>query len=452
MEQTFMKEKPILPLVLSMSLPMVLSMTVSSLYNIIDSFFVAKISENAMTALALVYPIQNFINAVTIGFSIGINSAIAYYSGARKESEANCAATLGLLLSTVHGLLLTVLCIGIMPLFLQMFTSNPDVMELGLWYSRIAFGFAVIIAWGMTFEKIYQSIGKMFMTMVSMLCGCIANIILDPILIFGIGPFPRMGMEGAALATGIGQSVSLILYLVSYFAAPIHVRIRLSALKHHWQFQKALGKRLYSVGIPAALNLALPSLLISSLNVLLAAYSQAYVVVLGVYYKLQTFLYLPANGIVQGMRPLIGYNYGAGEQKRVRTIYQVTLFLAAGIMTVGTVLCWAMPAWLIGLFTTNCETIAAGTVALHIISTGFLVSTVSVISSGALEGLGMGGPSLLISLLRYVVIIIPAAFILSRAFGPIGVWHAFWVSELLTGALAYQIYQKRMRAGSRKSD
>lgn len=443
MEQTFMKEKPVLPLVLSMSLPMVLSMMVTSLYNIVDSFFVAKISENAMTALSLVYPVQNFINAVTIGFSIGINSVISYYLGAQKEEDASRTASLGLLLGTVHGILLMAVCIAVMPVFLKLFTSDEAVMELGLRYSRIAFGFAVIIAWGMVFEKIYQSIGKMFMTMVCMMGGCISNIILDPILIFGWGPFPQMGMEGAALATGIGQSVSLAMYLVSCVVRPIHVRLGLKYLRGQKGLLKELGKKLYSIGIPAALNLALPSLLISSLNVLLAGYSQAYVVVLGVYYKLQTFLYLPANGIVQGMRPLIGYNYGAGEQKRVRTIYRVTLLLAAGIMAAGTVLCWALPSWLIGLFTTNSETILAGTAALRIISIGFLASTVSVISSGALEGLGMGGPSLLISLFRYVIIIIPAAIILSHSLGAVGVWHAFWLSEVLTGLIAYGIYQKR---------
>ena len=207
--------------------------------------------------------------------------------------------------------------------------------------------------------------------------------------------------------------------------------------------------KLYAIGVPAILNLALPSLLVSALNAILAAYSQAYVVVLGVYYKLQTFLYLPANGIVQGMRPLIGYNYGAGEEKRVEKIYRTALLLTVGIMALGAVLCLWIPARLIGLFTTNVETIQAGAEALRIISLGFVVSAVSVVSSGALEGLGMGFPSFLISLLRYAAIIIPAAFLLSRIWGANGVWHAFWMTELLTAGVAYLVYRNAVRRGVR---
>lgn len=438
MNQVFMKEKPIIPLLLSMSVPMILSMMVASLYNIVDSYFVARISENAMTALSLVFPIQNFINAVTIGFSIGINAVISYYLGAQKQKQANIAATQGLLLNTIHGVLLTISCIAIMPFFLKLFTSDAQVIDLGLRYSNIAFSFSIVIALGMTFEKMYQSVGKMNITMISMLCGCIANIVLDPILIFGIGIFPEMGIEGAALATGIGQTLSLLIYLVLYFMKPIPLQVGMKYIS----FQKDVNVKLYAIGIPATLSLALPSLLVSTLNTILAAYAQGYVVVLGVYYKLQTFLYLPANGIVQGMRPIIGYNYGAGEHKRVRNIYSVALFLTIGIMLLGTVLCMVFPTALISLFTSNQETIAAGTTALRIISLGFIVSAISVISSGALEGLGKGVPSLLISLLRYGIIIIPAAFILSRFLGAVGVWHAFWVAELSTAVISFFIYRR----------
>ena len=204
---------------------------------------------------------------------------------------------------------------------------------------------------------------------------------------------------------------------------------------------------MYSVGIPATLNLALPSLLISCLNIILAAYSQVYVLVLGVYYKLQTFLYLPANGIVQGMRPVIGYNYGAKESARVEKIYRVALTLSACIMAVGTVLCWLIPGQLIGLFSTSAETIAIGSTALRIISIGFVVSSVSIISCGALEGLGMGSPSLVISLLRYALLTLPVAFVLSRFLDAVGVWHAFWITEFLTAAIAYSLYHKKVSAG-----
>lgn len=439
MQQTMMKTKPILPLVLSMSLPMVLSMMVTSLYNIVDSYYVAKISEDAMTALSLVFPVQNLINAVTIGFSIGANAVISYHLGAQEREKADAAATQSILYNALHGVVLTIGCIAIMPYFLRMFTENPMVVELGVRYSRIAFSFAVAVAISMSMEKIFQAVGKMLLTMVCMMSGCILNIVLDPVLIFGWGPFPEMGIEGAALATGIGQVLSLALYVICYAMAKLPVTI-------HWGKglgDRSLGKKMYAVGIPAALNLALPSLLISSLNMILVAYSQVYVLVLGVYYKLQTFLYLPANGIVQGMRPIIGYNFGAREHARVRSIYRVTLALAAGIMAVGTVLCWTVPEQLIGLFSTNAETLAAGSTALRIISLGFVVSSVSVISSGALEGLGMGTPSLVISLMRYTVLMIPVAWVLSRVLGANGVWHAFWITELITAGVSYTIYRKR---------
>lgn len=437
-----MKTKPVLPLVLSMSLPMVVSMMVASLYNIVDTYYVAKISENAMTALSLVFPAQNLINAVTIGFSIGANAVISYHLGAQEHQKANAAATQSILYNALHGIILTIGCIAVMPFFLRLFTADEQVIDMGLRYSRLAFAFAIFVAISMSMEKIFQATGKMMMTMVCMMSGCVANILLDPILIFGWGPFPSMGIEGAALATGIGQILSLVIYIICYFTG----RLPICFCFHAGTFDRNLTRKMYSIGIPAALNLALPSLLISCLNIILSAYSQVYVLVLGVYYKLQTFLYLPANGIVQGMRPIIGYNFGAKESARVEKIYRVSLALSVCIMAAGTILCWLIPGQLIALFSSNADTIAAGSSALRIISIGFVISSVSIISSGALEGLGMGGPSLAISLLRYVFFIIPAAFLLSRFLGAAGVWHGFWITELVTAMIAYFLYRKKVSA------
>ena len=402
MNEEFMKERPVLPLLLSMALPMILSMLVNSLYNIVDSFFVAKISEDAMTALSLVFPIQNFVNAVAIGFGVGINAVIAFYLGAKEPDKANAAASKGTLLSVVHGVIMTVVCIRIMPGFLRMFTSNETVVQMGIQYSMIVFAFSVIISIDLSFEKIYQAVGRMVVTMVGLGGGCLMNIVLDPLLIFGIGPFPKMGIRGAALATGLGQVFTLLIYLFVYVFRPISVKIG----RRYLHTEDYLTGKLYAIGIPAILNMALPSLLTTALNAILSTYSQIYVVILGIYYKLQTFLYLPANGMIQGMRPVISYNYGAGEHKRVRST------------------------------------------ALRIICAGFIVSSVSVTSSGALEGLGKGTPSLMISLLRYVVVIIPAAFVLSRIFGVVGVWNAFWVAELITAVAALFIYRQAVKRKS----
>lgn len=441
MDNKFMKERAVLPLLMSMALPMVISMAVNALYNIVDSYFVAKISEDAMAALSLVYPVQNFVNAAAIGFGVGINAVISFHLGAGNNKNANTAATHGLLFAVIHGIVLTFGCILIMPHFVKMFTTDKDVIELSLKYSYIVFLFSVIVMLSLSFEKIFQSVGKMKVTMISLLCGCVTNIILDPVLIFGIGIFPEMGIKGAALATGIGQAVTLAIYLAVYFCRPIQVKVSSKYLA----LDKKLDLRLYAIGVPAILNLALPSMLVSFLNRLLSLYSQSYVVVLGIYYKLQTFLYLPANGIIQGMRPLIGYNYGAGESKRVKKIYNTTLFMNCIIMFTGTIICFCASAQLIGMFTDNAETILLGKNAFQIISVGFIASAVSVTSSGALEGLGKGIQSFVISLFRYIVIIIPASFIITRLTGPANVWNAFWIAEMVTAVLSVFIYRMSVR-------
>ena len=438
MNDTFMKEKPIFPLLTSMALPMVVSMLVNALYNIVDSLFVARISEEAMTALSLVYPVQNLINAIAIGFSIGIAALISLHLGAGNKEKADMAATHGMVLSLIHGVVISIVCTAIMPRFLRSFTSDETVIAMGVTYSRVAFMFAVVIMAAMAFEKIFQAVGRMNITMIGLMGGSVCNIILDPLLIFGIGPFPKMGIAGAALATGIGQMVPVIFYLIVYFVSPIPVRLRSGCLKP----DAKMALQLYSIGVPAILNLALPSLLVTFLNGLLAAFSQSYVVVLGIYYKLQTFLYLPANGFVQGMRPLIGYNYGAREYARVKKLFQLTLLMSAAIMAAGTVICQVASGQLMGLFTQNPQTIAAGQTALRIISIGFVISAVSTTVSGALEGLGKGAESLVIALCRYVVFIMPLAALLCNWLGADGAWHAFWLTEVLAAVVSGIVYRR----------
>ena len=238
-------------------------------------------------------------------------------------------------------------------------------------------------------------------------------------------------VDSRSLSTGIGQLVTLAFYLVIYRLRPVSVHITRKGLHG----TRGITARLYAVGIPAALNLALPSLLISCLNALLAELSQAYVVVLGIYYKLQTFLYLPASGIVQGMRPLIGYNYGAGEIKRVKKLFGISVLLNGMIMLAGTIICFTASETLMGMFTENPETVRLGTAALQIISIGFIPSAISVTASGALEGLSKGAQSLVISLLRYIIVIIPAAYLLCHFAGADAVWNAFWICELATAAV-----------------
>lgn len=432
MDQTYMKEKPVVPLLLSMGIPVIISMIVGALYNIVDSIFVAMISEDAMTAVSLVYPIQNLAHAAGVGFGVGINAMVARRLGEGKTRMANQTASQGVFLSALHGMILTILGMAVIPYFLRMFTSDEVTISYGLTYFRNVFLFSTIDTMGMAYEKVYQSVGKMKISMAAVLIGCGVNIVLDPIFIFGLGPMPELGIRGAAWATGIGQTASLLFYLILNHVKPLNVEISLREMRP----SKEICGGMYSVGIAATLNMALTSLLLTALNAILAPFSQVYILVLGVYYKLQALLYQGASGVVQGMRPLIGYNYGAGEQERVKKIFRAAFMIVGIIMTAGTLLGELMPDFLMGLFTQTPSTVEIGRTALRLISPGFVMSTVSVIASGAFEGLGMGLKSLKISLMRYAVIIIPIAFVLSRIIGPTGVWHAFWLAELITAVYA----------------
>ena len=430
MDQTFMKEKPVLPLVLKMALPMVISMLVNSLYNIVDSFFVAQVSEDTMTAISIVYPLQNLANAVGVGFGVGINAAVAYYLGAGNGKAANRSATLGIILSALHGIVLAGICVLFIRPFISMFTDSEEIVAYGLDYFYIVIAFAPVLTLGMAFEKVLQATGKMKTTMFCMAIGAVANIILDPIFISGLGAIPAMGVFGAALATGIGQSLSLISYIAVFLLAKIPVRLRLER-----RGEEKICRKLYYVGIPASLNLALPSFMITVLNAILAAFAEVYVLILGVYYKLQTFIYFTISGIVQGIRPLISYNLGAGRKDRVIGIFKVTLLLSLGVMVIGTILCLAIPKQLMDIFTDTPQTMEQGAVALRIISAGFIVSAISVVVSGSFEALGKGMPSLIISLLRYIAIL-PIALLMSYLFQAAGVWHSFWITELLSAVVS----------------
>ncbi|MDE5939546.1 MAG: MATE family efflux transporter [Lachnospiraceae bacterium] len=448
MDQTFMKTKKVLPLVMSMAVPMVVSMLVNALYNIVDSFFIAKISEDAMTAISLVFPLHNAAGAVSIGFGVGANAVTAFFLGERNQESADGAASLSLLLSMIHSLVLTISILAIMGPFLRSFTDSQSVLAYGMQYGSIVFGCLFLGQIGLIYEKLFQAIGSVRITMFSMMAGCITNIILDPVMIFGLGPCPAMGIQGAAVATVIGQAVTLGCYLIAWAKGLLYLQL---SLAKGWRYRRLAG-RLYRIGVPAILNQALPSLLITILNSILAAFSQTDVLILGVYYKLQTFIYLTANGIVQGIRPLVAYNYGAGMLRRVREIFRTALCAALLVMSVGTVLCLLIPQNLIGMFSSNTDTVIAGVLALRIICAGFMVSAVSVVVCGTMEGLGFGGMSFIISSMRYAAVILPLAWILSRLFGVAGVWHAFWIAEFVTAVVSAVLYYWILGKISKRSE
>ena len=432
MSQSFMKEKPVLPLVLSMSLPMVFSMLVNALYNIVDGFYVAKISEDALTAVSLIFPLQNLVSALAIGFGIGINVVISISLGAGKKGKADQALTKGIVFSALHGLVCTILCLICMSWFISCFSDDSLIHGYAMEYGVVVFAFSIFFHLAMAYEKIFQAVGRMKTSMMALLAGCVFNIILDPIAIFGFGPIPAMGIGGAALATGLGQTLQLVVYLVVLVKNNIGLKFSLK----EWKSESRSIREMYATGIPATLNLALPSVLITCLNSILGSVSSTGVLILGIYYKLQTFLYLTTNGFVQGMRPIIGYNYGAGEKERVRSIFMTVLGLSGIVMVIGTVICQCIPETLISLYSSNYLTIQNGSTALKIISTGFIISTLTCTVTGALEGLGKGMPSLLISFLRNIGVMIPCAFVLSGLIGVRGVWLSFPVTEFFCAVVS----------------
>ena len=430
MNQTnqFMKTRPVFGLLMSMSVPMMFSMLIQSLYNIVDSIYVSRLGTQALTAVSLAFPLQNISGSVAIGIGVGISSVISIHLGAGNTEKANRSATIGTALAAVHCLLFVVFGLLATRPFLMLFTKDPQTLTWACQYTYIV----VCVSFGhqlqLAMEKIFQAVGSMKVTMVLLAAGCIINIILDPILIFGLLGFPAMGITGAAVATVIGQIAAFLLYIVVYVKRrkTFPVKIHPEFLK----FDRAVIRQIYSVGIPSTIMLMLPSVLVSILNGLLAGFSDLYVAVLGVYNKLQTFIYMPASGIVQGLRPIVGYNYGAGEFDRVKKAIRYSLLSAAVIMAVGTVAALGFPAQIFAMFDAEEALLDAGVSALRIISLGFVISTVGVIYSGTFEALGRGKDSLIVSLLRQFVITIPLSYLLSAFIGINGVWIAFPISEL----------------------
>ena len=433
---------------LYLALPMIVQNAITNLVSFLDNIMVGQLGTEQMSGVAIVNQLIFVYNLAIFGAvsAASIFGAQYYGKGNHKGHMYSFRFKLyAALLVTGLTILLFLTCgDNLISLYLTD-TAGDGATDVALGYGLQYLGIMVVGLVPFAVNQAYATnIKETGQTMVPMAASFVAvgsNALLDYLLIFGIGPFPRLGIEGAALATGIGQVTPVVIYWIIYKIRPISVKIRPEYLKEG----KNLVGRLYAIGVPAILNLALPSLLISALNGILAVYSQSYVVVLGIYYKLQTFIYLTANGIVQGMRPIIGFNYGAGEHKRVRKIYEITLIMCAVIMLIGTGICLAIPEQLIGLFSSNPETIRLGGQALTRISAGFLISAVSITSSGALEGLGKGGSSLIISLCRNVIVILPAAYLLSHLGGGVFVWHAFWITEVISAAVSLVVYRRAVR-------
>ncbi|MGN1382429.1 MAG: MATE family efflux transporter [Eubacterium sp.] len=438
MDQMEMRKRPVMGLLISMGIPMIISMIASSLYNIVDSMFVSMISQDAMTALSLIFPLQNVMFSVAVGFGVGINAVCAQLLGAERQDQAGRACSEGLWFSILHGIIITIVCLLASRPFLQMYHPGKLIVSYGMEYAKIVFLFSTAETVQVAWQKIFQSAGWMVTSMAAMLYGAVLNVILDPLMIFGIGPFPKMGISGAALATGLSQTFSMVYYLIVYRRKKFPVRVRMFPVR----FSAERAKSMYAVGTAASLNMLLPSFMLSGLNAVLASFSSVYIFVLGIYYKLQNFLYMASSGLIQGMRPVMAYNYGAGEKKRVWEIYRCALKLTLLIMAFGTAVCLLFPGQLMSLFSAGAEAKSIGTEALRIICIGFLPSAVSVVASGCLEALGKGAESFSVSFLRYFAVILPCAAVLCKIIGAAGVWHAFWIAEVVTAFFAWGVFRR----------
>lgn len=436
-----MGTRPVLPLLLSMSVPPMVSMLIQSMYNVVDSIFVARLSQNALTAVSLAFPLQNLVLSVAVGLGVGLNACIARSLGAGDPQKANDAAAHGLVFTTLHALLFVLVgMFGTRP-FLQMFASDPEVLEMSCQYSHIVICLSFGLLYHIFIEKIFQATGNMVVPMILQGVGAIINIILDPILIFGLFGLPALGVPGAAIATVAGQMTACALAVLLFLKSSCPVRIRMK----DFRLNGALTAQLYGVGIPSGLIMAMPSLLVGMLNAVLSAFSQTAVAVFGAYFKLQTFVYMPVSGLVQGMRPIMSFNYGAGRRDRMRQILRSSLLLTAGIMLAGWLLFSLLPGPIMSLFGADAEMSAMGTSALRIISLGFLVSTIGCVLAGAFEALGKGVQSLAVSMTRQFIIIPPLAWVLSKRFDLAGVWISFPIAETLAAVVALVLYRHTMK-------
>lgn len=435
---------PVFKLIVSMSLPAMLSMMVQALYNVVDSFFVAKISENALTAVSLAFPIQTLLIAVGVGTAVGINSLVSRRLGEKRQDEADSAATHGILLGVFNWILFAVIGIFFSRLFFQSFTQNQEVITMGTQYMSIVciVSFGVFIE--INIEKTLQATGNMIYPMVSQLIGAVTNIILDPIFIFGLFGVPKMGVAGAAIATVIGQ-VFAMLFLIFIIVKKDHdIKIDFNNFKFDW----GIAKNIYSVGFPSIIMQSIGSAMVVGMNAILIGFTETAVALFGVYFKLQSFVFMPVFGLTQGIMPIIGYNYGARKRTRLLSAIKIGLVIAIGIMAFGTVMFWTIPGRLLSIFNASQTMLKIGVPALQIISICFVPAALGIMFSTVFQSVGNGFSSLIVSVLRQLVVLLPAAYLLSKI-GLTPVWYAFPIAEIasLTASIVifWRLYQRTLK-------
>ena len=436
-QENKMGVKPIPTLVLSMSFPIMLSMLVQALYNIVDSMFVSHYSQQALTAVTLAFPMQNLLIAVSVGTSVGVNSLLARKLGAKDLSAARKAAGNGLTLSVISWGFFALIGLFLSKTFVEFFSNDPELIAMGNQYISICLIFSLGLFIDITCERILQGTGDTFHPMIIQSTGAIVNIILDPILIFGLFGMPRMGVMGAAIATVFAQHVSAAL-AIYYVRRNKEIVLK----KASFRLEKQTVKDIYAVGIPTIIMQAIGTILITSLNKILIGFSTSAVAVFGIYFRLQSFIFMPVFGLNTGMIPVIGYNYGARKPKRITATIKVGLIVAVTIMGIGTALFILFPHILLSWFNATPEMVEIGIVAMQRISLGFVLAGVSIVLIALFQGMGYGYLSMINSVTRQLVFLLPAAYILGRFVGLDALWYSFFIAEIASFSLTLYFFWK----------
>lgn len=419
---------PIKKLLMSMALPAILSMTINALYNVVDSIFVSRISEDALTAVSIVNPIQLMIIALSVGSGVGINSLISRRLGAKNQEEADKAASTSIRIGLFNYLIFLVIGLFFTGVFVSGYAEKGTyIYEAACQYFFIVCVGSLFINIQVVLEKVLQSTGNMVAPMLCSLTGAIVNIVLDPILIFGLLGMPEMGVAGAALATVAGQFCGMTVGITIVLKGEHLVTIKIRGFKLDWQ----IVKDIYKVGLPSIVMQSIGSIMIIFYNMILVAYSTTAVAVLGVYFKIQSFVFMPVFGLNQGAMPIMGYNYGARNRERLMSTYKEAFKVAIVVMTLGTILFQIFPKELLLLFDASDEMLEIGVPALRLISICFIPASFGIITGTLFQGTGHGMLSLYASLIRQLFGILPLAFILIRIGGVTLSWMAFPLAEIL---------------------
>lgn len=432
MKENKMETMPVNKLLITMAAPMVLSMLIGALYNVVDSLFVSHYGENALSAVSLAFPIQNIIIAIGTGIGVGINALLSRYLGEKRQKEVNQTAMHGIVLGIGFYALILLFGIFCVRSFYTVQTNDAEIVSMGIDYLTVicVFGFGQMFQ--LIFEKILQSTGRTSYTMVMQIVGAVINIILDPIFIFGYFGLPAMGTRGAAIATVVGQIIAMLLGLYFNLTKNKDVQFKIKSIKLESHYFKGIC----AVGIPTIIMQSMSSVMCFGINKLLLDFSTTSTAVFGAYFKLQTFVYMAIFGLNNALIPIVAFNVGAKHPDRIKKVIRLCGLYSAFIGLVGLIIMEVLPVQLISAFAPSEEMFSLGVTALRILGLSFVFGGISVMTSYALQGFSRGFSSLIISALRQVIILLPLASILGKIFGINGIWWSFLISETITVVLA----------------